>query len=118
MAFVPASSGIRSSLERSIFFVFQWFTSGFRSRRSQSAYNIIKLSESNFCKVFTDIFCQKPEEGDKVIGFALKSFSELGILCGHTDRTCIQMAFSHHDTTQDNQGGRCKTEFLSSKQSA
>ena len=33
-----------------------------------------------------------------VFGFACEFFAKLRILCGDSDRTCIQMTFSHHDT--------------------
>ena len=43
--------------------------------------------------------------------------TELRILCGNTHRTGIQVTLTHHDTTQNDEGCRTETEFLSTEQS-
>ena len=43
--------------------------------------------------------------------------TELRILCGNTHRTGIQVTLTHHDTTQNDEGGSTETEFLSTEQS-
>ena len=43
--------------------------------------------------------------------------TELRILCSNTHRTGIQVTLTHHDTTQNDEGGSTETEFLSTEQS-
>lgn len=39
-------------------------------------------------------------------------------LCGYSDRTCIQMALSHHGTSQGNERSGRKSKLISTQQSA
>lgn len=79
--------------------------------------DIIKPGIAHFSKMFPDFLGQKGEEIDKVLMFPNKSFTQLFILGGNAHRASIQMTFSHHHTTQNNQSTCCKTKLFGSQDS-
>src|ERR1035437_3309569 len=77
---------------------------------------VIHIFIAKLSKEFTYLFCQEPEIRNNIIGFSSEPLSQFRVLCCHTYRTCIEMAFTHHNTTHYNQCRRRETKFLGTKQ--
>src|SRR5690349_16662750 len=80
-----------------------------------SSDHFIHGSESKFCHDFTKIVCQEAEEVHNVIRISSKQFTEIRILCGNSNRTCIQMTLAHHNTSFDHKCCRCYSPFFCAK---
>src|SRR3982751_3206383 len=79
--------------------------------------HFINSSESKFRHDLSQFLSYEFEKVYDMICIACKSFTQFRILCGNTDRTGIQMAFAHHDTTFNDQCCSCNAPFFCAKQS-
>ena len=81
------------------------------------ADDVVEFLVSHLCEVFAHLTCQEHEEVDDVMVVATEVSAELRVLSGHTHRTCVCRALTHHDTSQGDERCRTETELLSTEQS-
>ena len=65
--------------------------------------------------MFAKLLSDKTHEIHNIFRFSGKTFSQFRILCSDTNRTCIQVADTHHDASHRYQWSCSKTEFLCTK---
>ena len=82
-----------------------------------AADHFIHVAEAELCHVLANLFGEKEEEVDDMLGLAGEAGAEDGILGGDSDRAGIEVAFAHHDAAHGNERGGGKAEFLGTEES-
>src|SRR5665647_3055962 len=69
-------------------------------KQVEPAYDFVKVSESHFSEIHSYIFSKESEKSDQILSFSHEPFSQIRILCCHSDRTCT-VSYTHlraHET--------------------
>src|SRR5690606_30187338 len=72
----------------------------------RAADHLIDFSETEFGHDLTQVVRQEAEEVHHVIRISREELAERFVLCGNTDRTRIEVTFTHHNTAFDDE--RCR----------
>ncbi len=68
-----------------------------------SSDNILKFLESQFSQVLPDFFGNEPKVVFHIIRTAIETFPEFFVLRCHSNRTGVQVTFTHHHAPKDDQ---------------
>src|SRR5947207_11197779 len=79
--------------------------------------HFIEGAETQLRHDFANFLGDEAHEIDDVVGVAGKLLAQAWVLGGHSYRTGIEMAYSHHDTAERYQRRRGKAKLLSAQQS-
>ena len=78
----------------------------------RTSYQFIHTADAQFTHIFTQLLRNKSHKVDDIFRFAGKPLTKLRILGCNTNRTGIQVADTHHDTSHGYKRSSCKTELL------
>src|SRR6185436_11528870 len=73
---------------------------------------IIEFADTQLGHQLAHFLGDEEEEVDDMFGLTTEFPAQHGILCGNTDRTRIQMAFTHHDTAGNHKRSGSKTKLI------
>ena len=73
---------------------------------------LIDCSDSELAHVLTKLLCYEQHEVLHVLWLSSESLSEFWVLSCYTDRTCVKVTYSHHDTSHSYKRRCCKSKFL------
>ena len=89
----------------------------FRSEFLNVTNHFLNRFNSNFSHPFSKVLGYKTHKVLNILRLSGKFLSKRGILSSHTNRTCIQVTNSHHNTAHSYKRPRSETKFLSAQKS-
>ena len=101
-------------------FAFMWFCCNCFCRlfkKLRMSNHFINSTNAKTCHVFSHFLSNKSHKVLYVFRFTTETFTKLWILCCHTDRTCIQITYTHHHTAHSYKRSGGKSKFLCSEKS-
>ena len=79
--------------------------------------HFINRTNTKTCHVFSHFLSDKSHKVFYIFRFSPETLTKLRILCSHTNRTGIQVTYSHHDASHSYKRCCGKSKFLCSKKS-
>ena len=76
----------------------------------------IQAADTQFSHQFTDLFGEEHEVVDHMLGFSGELAAQGFVLGGNANRAGVEMAFTHHDAADSNQGHGGKGIFFGAEQ--
>ena len=83
-----------------------------------AADHLVEAAEAELRHVFPHLFGEEHEEGDDIVGRAVKAAAQFRILRRDADRAGVEMAFAHHDAARGDERGGGDAEFVGAQQRA
>ena len=80
-----------------------------------TSHKLIHTANAELAHIFTQLLRDKSHKVNDIFRLSCKTLTKLGILGCNTNRTGIQVADTHHDTSHGYKRSGCKTEFFRTK---
>ena len=81
------------------------------------SYYLVEAAIAHLCQVFAHLLGYEGEVVDQIFGLAAEQLAQFGVLCGYAHWTCVEVAFTHHHTTEHDQRCSTESELLCTEQS-
>ena len=85
------------------------------SEKFRMSNHFIHSMNTKTCHIFSHFLSYKSHKVFYVFRFSPETLTKLRILCGNTDRTGIQITYTHHNASHCYKRSCCKTKFLCSE---
>ena len=86
--------------------------SRFDCEQVAAAYDFVERTVAELCECLAYLLCQKLEEVDDILGAADETAAQLFVLCRHSHRTGVGVAFAHHHAPEHYERACSETVFL------